>query len=74
MENALSVQNKLADLIHSINNIELLNAVYTILKKNIEEGGLTKEQLVQRALISEEDIKYGRLTSLEDVIKESDNW
>ena len=74
MENALSVQNKLAELIHSINNIELLNAVYTLLKKNIEEGSITKEQLIQRALISEEDIKYGRLTSLEDVIKESDNW
>jgi hypothetical protein len=74
MENALSVQNKLAELIHSINNIELLNAVYSFLKNNKEEGSITKEQLIQRALISEEDIKYGRLTSLEDVIKESDNW
>lgn len=33
-----------------------------------------KDQFIQRALISEEDIRHGRITSLEDVIIESEDW
>jgi len=83
METAISLQNKLSELIHGINNVELLNAVYTLLKKNIDKEvvgyelngtSFTKDMLIQRALVSEEDIKHSRFTKLEDLLKESENW
>ncbi len=35
---------------------------------------MTVEELRRRSMKSEEDIKAGRVTDIEDVIKESENW
>ena len=69
------LQDKLAELIHRIYNVEVLNAIHILLVSSIEkEKYVTKEQLLQRALISEEDIKSGRVSTFEDVLEESKDW
>lgn len=34
----------------------------------------SEAEFTERVMASEEDIKYGRTTSLEDFVKESENW
>ncbi|MBC7865001.1 MAG: hypothetical protein IAF38_18650 [Bacteroidia bacterium] len=41
------------------------------IKKELEE---LKEEYIRRSLISDEDIKYGRVTEIDDLEKESENW
>ena len=63
-----------------VNDAHLLKAIKEMLlshKSKLEERYLqpfTKQQLVKRALQSEEDIKNGRLTGLAKLRKEVKNW
>jgi hypothetical protein len=67
------------DLIKKILAIQDMNALSTIdniLKQSNNKGeiyNVSKEQL-DALLAAEEDIKYGRITSDEDVNAEEDEW
>jgi hypothetical protein len=56
-------------------DINMLKKIDLIRKKQ-EEGfsALTEEELEKRALIAEEDIKAGRLTSIEKLSEELKAW
>jgi len=35
---------------------------------------MSVEEYMKRAMVSEDDIKYGRITNIDDIDKESKNW
>ena len=57
------------DIIDTINNI-----VDFEIAKNFSLNKLTKEDLIERALISEDDYKNGNITNLEQLKEESERW
>ena len=65
------------DSIQDVNLIQKLKDLIRNSKVKRYEASLkpmTQEELIERALKSEADIKADRLTSIEDLEKESENW
>ena len=68
-------------LINNINGIDDENIIDTInnivdfeIARNFSFNKLSKEDLIERALISLEDIKQGNVIELDDLILESERW
>ena len=70
----------LVQLIMSIQDEKILDVYEEMIRKlkiaayEAKMKPMTIEELIQRALRSEEDIKAGRLTDIEEVIRESKSW
>ncbi|MGM0581725.1 MAG: hypothetical protein ACQETL_13650 [Bacteroidota bacterium] len=60
----------------AINDISALSTIDDILKKSKEKDGIYKVSIEQLEALkaAEEDIKYGRISSDEDVNAEEDEW
>lgn len=76
MATADQIRNNLIDRLSTINNVELLNAIAQLLEASSTKNDVVKLLPAQKELLqlSEEDIKYGRLISDEDLNKEEDEW
>jgi predicted transcriptional regulator len=59
-----------------INDISALSAIDDILKKSKEKDGIYKVSVEQLDALkaAEEDIKYGRISTNEEVNAEEDEW
>lgn len=65
------------DSIQDVNIIKKLKEILNTAKIKKYEAGLTpmsEQELIDRTLKSEEQIKAGNYTTIEDLEKESDNW
>ena len=66
--------------LEELNDEALVEAIKKLLKfaKTKPPGKLynpiTEEDYIKRAMVAEEDIKYNRLTDIDDLEKESENW
>ncbi len=64
----------------SVQDVSLLKKLKDLLNKakvkryEASLKPMTQDELIARARQSEEDIKAGRVTSIEDLEKEFDNW
>ena len=78
--NLVEEKEKIKSELDVVNDVRLLKAIREMLnyaKVSSEERHLkpfTKKQLIERALLSEKDIKNGRTTSLKDLRKEVKTW
>ena len=63
--------------LHDENLIEAVKTLLNIARKRLYESQLkpiTTDEYLKRAMVSEEDIKYGRVTDIDDLEKESKDW
>lgn len=67
----MEIKTELQQLIIHESDVAVLEAIRTLLQKRGLNPTL-KDKLSVRALKSEEDIKYGRVFSKEDVVKRTD--
>jgi len=79
--NTTELKSRLHKIIDSIEDDEMLKAVYTILSsqsvfENRSTSGkpITKEDMDEMIYASESDIKAGRLTNQANLKKEIQNW
>jgi len=78
--NLHTLKLSLIDWLIHLKDENLINEIQTIRKKEFikkYEAGLkpfSEEEFRQRVLAAEEDIKYGRTSSFDDYMKESENW
>ncbi len=70
------IQQGIIDKILLLNNQDLLLAIDTLLGQSVHKDDVYKVSDQQRQVlqVSEEDIKYNRLISDEDVNREEDLW
>ena len=72
--------NKIKHDLEELHDEKLIEAVKKLLnfaRKRIYESELkpmTTEEYLKRAMVSEDDIKYGRITDIDDLEKESKDW
>ena len=72
--------NKIKHELEELHDENLIAAVKTLLniaRKRSYESQLKPmsiDEYLKRAMVSEEDIKYGRITNVDDIDKESKNW
>jgi len=76
MEATDQIRNQLIEKLLLIKDKEVLSAMDKILEANVEKEMVYKVTAKQRQTLeaSEEDIKYGRIISHEDLNQEEDEW
>lgn len=75
MASTLKIKRELIELIEAQEDVSVLKAIKTLLNVSTSDlKPITKEELIERALQSEEDINNGSVFSLEEVREISKNW
>lgn len=77
MENIEVLRGRLMEKIFSTKNIGVLQAIDNLLasvKTNDEDGYVFSESQKELLLLGEEDIKYGRTTTDEELRKLDEEW
>ena len=78
--NSQSLKLSLIDWLIHLNDDKLIDEVQSIRKKDFVKNyestlkPFTEEELLSRIAKSEDDFKNGRITSLENFIKEAGKW
>ncbi|HKR04763.1 MAG TPA: hypothetical protein VJY62_08995 [Bacteroidia bacterium] len=78
--NLHTLKLSLIDWLIHLKDENLINEVQSIRKKEFVkryESSLkpfSEEEFKERVMAAEEDIKYGKVTSFDDYLKESENW
>ena len=70
------IRNRVIDKILSIRNKEFLETLDKLISSNESESDIVKLSVEQKQMLqmSEEDIKYGRLISQEEMDKRNHKW
>jgi hypothetical protein len=74
MDSIEKIRNSLIDKIGQIEDKELLKAIDKLVEVSIPKAYDLSPEQVKALEASEEDIKYGRLKSDEDVNNDEDQW
>ena len=78
--NTHTLKLSLIDWLIHLKDEKLINEVQSIRKKEFVKNyeaslkPFSEEEFEKRVLAAEEDIKYGRTTSFDDFVKESESW
>jgi hypothetical protein len=67
--NTVTIKSRLQQMIDEQDDINVLEAIYTLLQKNSLNPAVLKSKLTNRAKKAEDDIATGKLFTKEDVIQ-----